>query len=101
MKFRVTIGVLAGGFASQQLAFAHLLDVAAEADFDQVDVLARPFGRRLTHYFGADDGPGDVAENTVILLLPGSGVPLVETDRLRVVGRFAGTVTRALIPERE
>lgn len=98
MKFRVSIGVLAGDFATQQLAFAHLLDVAPQADFDQVEVLARPVDRRLAHYFAADDGPEATLEDTLILLMPGSGVPLVRTDRLRVVGRYSGTITRALLP---
>lgn len=99
MKFRVSIGVLAGDFAGQQLAFAHLLDVAPEADFDQVDVLTRPFGARLAHYFADGEGPGDQGEDTLILLLPGAGVPLEPTDHLRVVGRFPGTIIRALLPE--
>ncbi|CTQ48467.1 hypothetical protein [Jannaschia donghaensis] len=101
MKFRVSIGVLAGDFATQQLAFAHLLDIAPQADFDQVEVLARPCERRLAHFFGPDGGPPDMPEDTLILLMPGSGVPLVRTDHLRVVGRFTGTITRALIPEEE
>lgn len=103
MKFRVSIGVLAGDFATQQLAFAHLLDIAPQADFDQVEVLARPCERRLAHFFGPGGGPRDrdMPEDTLILLIPGSGVPLVRTDHLRVVGRFTGTITRALIPEGE
>lgn len=98
MKFRVSIGVLAGDFATQQLAFAHLLDVAPQADFDQVEVLAQPYDRRLAHYFATGDGPEAMLEDTLILLMPGSGVPLVRTDRLRVVGRYSGTITRALLP---
>lgn len=99
MKFRVSIGVLAGDFAGQQLAFAHLLDIAPEADFDQVEVLSRPFGSRLAHYFSDTEGPGDQAEDTLILLLPGAGVPLADTDHLRCLGRYPGTITRALLPE--
>lgn len=99
MKFRVSIGVLAGDFATQQLAFAHLLDVAPQADFDQVEVLSRPYVRRLAHYFAPGEGPEETLDDTLILLMPGSGVPLVRTDRLRVVGRFSGTITRALLPE--
>lgn len=99
MKFRVSIGVLAGDFATQQLAFAHLLDVAPQADFDQVEVLTRPYARRLAHYFAPGAGPEETLDDTLILLMPGSGVPLLRTDRLRVVGRFSGTITRALLPE--
>ena len=99
MKFHVSIGVLAGEFAAQQLAFAHLLDVAPAADFDQVEVLAHPTQSRLAHYFDPlpqiDTGPHE----TLILLLPGSGIPLAGTPYLRVLGRFPGTITRALIPE--
>ena len=101
MKFRVSIGALAGDFADQRLAFAHLLDAAPDADFDQVDVLTRPFAARLAHYFGQGESPEGSLENTLILLMPGSGVPLIATDRLRVVGRFPGTITRALLPEED
>ncbi|CUH40322.1 hypothetical protein JSE7799_03054 [Jannaschia seosinensis] len=100
MKFRATIGILAGEFASQQLAFAHLLDVCPEADLDQVEVVARPFKTRLAHWFGTDlpdlpEGSGDV----LVLTFPGSGVPQEPTARLRPVGRFTGTLTRAVLPE--
>lgn len=99
MKFRVGIGILAGDFASQQLAFAHLLDACPEADFDQVEIVARPLERRLAHWFAAEEMPGldAVAEDMLILTFPGAGVPLVATAHLRVVGRFTGTLTRALM----
>ena len=99
MRFRVAIGVLAGTFASQQLAYAHLLDVAPGADLEQVEVLGRDRARRLAHFFEAGSGPGAVPEDTLVLLLPGAGVPLEPTGRLRVVGRFPGRVTRALMDE--
>ena len=101
MKFRVGIGLFAGDFASQQLAFAHLYDIAPDADLEQVEVLSRPFAKRLAHYFD----PADLAtmpapaENTMILAFPGAGLPLAPTDRLRLLGRFPGTITRALLPE--
>ena len=99
MRFRAAIGILAGDFVSQQLAFAHLLDVCPGADFDQVEVVARPFERRLAQWFAAGGMPdlGNVAEDTLILAFPGSNVPLAPTDRLRVVGRYTGTLTRALM----
>ena len=98
MRFRAAIGILAGDFASQQLAFAHLLDTCPDADFDQVEVVARPWEKRLAHWFG-DDPPdlSDVTEDTLVLTFPGSNVPLAPTDRLRVVGRFTGTVRRAVM----
>ncbi|WP_179378654.1 hypothetical protein [Jannaschia marina] len=101
MRFRVSIGVLAGGFATQQLAFAHLLDVAPEADFDQVEVLLPPAARRLAQYFDPGDGPEVSETDALVLLLPGAHVHLRPTDRLRVVGRFPGWITRALLPEAE
>ena len=101
MKFRVSIGVLAGDFAAQQLAFAHLLDICPGADFDQVEIVSRPFAPRLDYFFDAGTLPQlpYLAEDTLILTFPGAGIPLTATDRLRVVGRFTGTITRALLPE--
>lgn len=126
MRFRAGIGVLAGAFAWQPLAFAHLLDTAPGADLDQVEVLRRPFDARLAHHFDAEiatriiaagagsvgsasgaegggaDGSGGVSRSgdegadTLVLLLPGCGVPLADPPRLTVLGRFAGHVTRAL-----
>ncbi|SFJ80696.1 hypothetical protein [Jannaschia pohangensis] len=103
MKFRVEIGVLAGTFASQQLAFAHLLDANPGADLEQVEVLARPFGPRLRGYFPDDTVAQleQLTEPTLILLLPGSGVAPRDTRMLRFVGRYSGTLTRALLPDTE
>ncbi len=62
-------------------------------------MIGRPAEARLGGYFDA----ATVAEvaaatgDTLVLLLPGSGVPLAATDRLRVVGRYPGHVTRALL----
>ena len=98
MKFRVSIGVFAGDFPAQQLVFAHLMDVCPDADLDQVEVLARPFAPRLGHFFDAGT-VSDLPEDTLVLTFPGAGVPLTATDRLRVVGRFTGTITRAHLPE--
>ena len=99
MRFRAAIGVLAGDFASQRLAFAHLLDACPEADFEQVEVVARPFAARLAHWFDAEVVAAleAVPEDTLVLTFPGSGVPLAPTGRLRAVGRHAGTLTRALM----
>ena len=99
MRFRAAIGVLAGDVASQPLAFAHLLDACPEADLDQVEVVARPFGRRLAQWFAPEDVAAleAVPEAMLVLAFPGSGVPLAPTARLRVVGRLEGTVTRAVM----
>ena len=98
MRFRAAIGILAGDFASQQLAFAHLLDARPEADLDQVEVLARPWEKRLAHWFG-DDPPdlSDVTEDMLVLTFHGSDVLLEPTERLRVVGRHTGIVTRVVM----
>ena len=98
MRFRAAIGVLAGDFADQRLAFAHLLDACPGADLDQVEVLAPPTRARLAGYFDEADVARLMGEGAaLVLLLPGSGVPLAPTGRLRVVGRFQGRVTRALM----
>lgn len=101
MKFRVSIAIFVGNFPSQQTAFAHLLDACPDADLDQVEVLTRPFSRRLLHYFAPEDlnHPPIGEVTTMVLALPGSRVPPASTDRLRLLGRFPGTVTRALLPE--
>lgn len=99
MRVRVAIGILAGDFASQQLAYAHLLDACPDADLEQVEVVARPFGARLAQWFGAEMPAAldAVSESSLVVTFPGAGVPLRPTDRLRVVGRFDGTLTRALM----
>lgn len=103
MRFRVTIGVLAGDFADQRLAYAHLLDVAPRCDAEQVEVLVRPFGPRLAGFFAPDvaERLEAVAESGLVLLLPGSGVPFAATGRLRAIGRLPGTIVRAVLPEAE
>lgn len=101
MKFRVSIGVFMGDFRSQQTAFAHLFDAFPEADLEQVEVLARPFETRLAQYFRPGDTAfaQDAGGSMMVLTFPGSGIPLLATDRLRPLGRFPGVITRALIPE--
>lgn len=98
MRVRAAVTVLAGEFASQPLAFAHLLDAHPRADLDQVEVVRRPFGPRLAHWFAPDAVRAleAVPEATLVLAFPGSGVPPAATSRLRVVGRPLGTLTRAL-----
>ncbi|WP_146204804.1 hypothetical protein [Jannaschia seohaensis] len=104
MRLSAEIEVLAGPFASQQLAFAHLLDAAERAglspDLDHIEVIRPPHGTRLRGYFDAATA-ADIAEQAgdqaLILVLPGALVTgRFDTDaRLRRLGRFTGQVTRA------
>ncbi|WP_371155259.1 hypothetical protein [Jannaschia sp. 2305UL9-9] len=104
MRLEAEIEVLAGAFASQQLAFAHLLDAAERTglapDLDHVEVVQSPHARRLRGYFDADTAVEIAAEavsDTVILVLPGALVTgRFDTDkRLRRIGRYVGQITRA------
>ncbi len=105
MKLAATIRVLAGDFASQHLAFAHLLDVAERdglsPDFDHVEVIAGEKDRRLRHYFDDDVARALVEAaqgDALILILPGALVTgrFGEDARLRDLGAHGGHVTRAL-----
>ena len=105
MELSVTVDVLAGAFASQQLAFAHLLDAAAaqglSPDLDQVEVIAPPHGTRLRGVFDADTAEGIAAAaggDTVILILPGCLVTgrFAPDARLRLLGRHSGRIRRAI-----
>ncbi|MGB3409219.1 MAG: hypothetical protein WBA67_17185 [Jannaschia sp.] len=104
MRLEAEIEVLAGRFASQQLAFAHLLDAAEVSglapDLDQVEVILPPHGKRLRGFFDADTAGEIAAEavsDTVILVLPGALVTgRFDADaRMRRIGRYVGQVTRA------
>ena len=80
-----SIVVMAGRFASQQLAFAHLLDVAdrieATLDLDAVDVMqGTAVGRRLAHYFDAATvaavlSAGDGCDTCVLFTDPDAFLP--------------------------
>ena len=95
-----TLHIWSGDFASQQLAFAHLLDCAEESgqvfDLDAVEVIPiAETRRRLAPYLGRDlpsfSGP-------VIILLatsPGSPAPFTHTRHLRYEGAFPGHALRA------
>ena len=105
MRLAADIPVFAGHFTSQPLVFAHLLDAAANQglspDLDHVEVIARPFERRLAAFFPADTSTKltDVDENTLVLILPGAHFPLSETQHLRALGRFPGEIRRAPLPK--
>ncbi len=93
-----------GDFESQQLAFAHLLDVADRTGrsiaLDQVDVIQRePREVRLGHYFKPDT-VGEVcarmaSENTVVLVTDADALPHADTAHLRWIGVFEGSLVRA------
>lgn len=99
VRHAADIHLWCGNFASQQLAFAHLLDEAdrfgVALDLDQVEVMIGPeTNRRLAHYFETDP-PHAPGPATVTLALPsGTPCPFANTGRLTYIGRFAGIVTR-------
>lgn len=105
----MTVAVFAGHFASQPLAFAHLLDAAEAAglalDLDHVEVICRADpAKRLAHVFAPEDLNGIIAalppDDTLILVFPEAliaGARLFDdTDRLRPLGRFAPTRPRRI-----
>lgn len=97
------ITVFAGDFASQPLAFAHVLDAAPELDLTHVDVIrdADPT-RRLGLYFETSTVAAirDTAamRDTIVLVLPaahdGPTCPLGPTEHLTPLGTYRGTVPR-------
>jgi hypothetical protein len=98
------MAVMAGRLASQQLAFAHLLDIADRAgatpDLDAVDVVQGPAARRLAHYFEAATvaailSAGEGCDTFVVLTDP-AALPEADTAHLRWLGRFPGHLLRAL-----
>jgi hypothetical protein len=99
---------MAGRMASQQLAFAHLLDVADKAglapDVDTIDVLRAPdLERRLAHYFDPETAAQILeaagAVDTLVLLTDPCALPARDSDHLHWLGVFPGELLRAL-PER-
>ncbi len=97
------IAVFAGDFASQPLAFAHLLDAAPTLDLTHVEVIQEPDpAPRLSPYFEpatihalrAARGERD----TLILILPAAydapDCPLTDTAHLVELGVHRGTVPR-------
>jgi hypothetical protein len=101
----VEIAVFAGDFASQQLAFAHLMDAAPTLDLAHVDVIQRRDPTtRLAQYF-----PDPVVRalmavstghDTLVLILPaafrGLTCPLTETALLWPLGEQRGIITRMI-----
>ena len=94
----VDVQVWAGDFASQQLAFAHLLDCADRAgaalDLDRVEVVPVRDAARLAHVFGdraAEVARAAGARDTLVLLV-GAGAPFGATARLDDLGVHPGSV---------
>lgn len=91
------ITVLAGDFASQPLVFAHLLDVAPDMDLSHVEVIQSGHAVRLRSHFD-DTIAARLADGgqTLVLILPaahpGLECPVAQTEHLRRVGSFRGTV---------
>ena len=104
MRLEARIDVFAGRFASQPLAFAHLLDQAERRglspDLDHVEVIAPPHAARLRGFFDAATAGALAAEagaDALILVLPGALVrgAFAPDARLRALGRREGRITRA------
>lgn len=100
LRHPADIHLWTGDFASQQLAFAHLLDAADRAgaalNLDDVEVIAEgDRARRLAPYF---DTLPDLPSAPITILLatpPGVPCPIGDTPMLRYLGCHAGFVTRA------
>ncbi|MEX3016695.1 hypothetical protein [Gymnodinialimonas hymeniacidonis] len=88
------ITIFAGDFASQPLAFAHLLDTAPDLDLTHVEVIQSNHTARLSAYFSPV--PTLPTDGTLILILPaahaGLACPVTETAHLTPLGTFRGTV---------
>ena len=96
------LAVFAGDFASQPLAFAHLVDRCPALDLGHVEVIQGPRSARLAAFFGAADlaridraaGQAD----TLVLIKPdafdGLDCPFPGSDLLRPLGSWRGTVPR-------
>ncbi|GEM_PF-624782 len=101
----VEIAVFAGDFASQPLAFAHLMDAAPALDLTHVEVIqSRDPVTRLSQYFPAPVVGALIAastgHNTLILILPaafdGLACPLGETELVWPLGEQRGVITRMI-----
>lgn len=102
MKLACNIHLMSGTFASQPLAFAHLLDAAqtqrVSLDLDNIEVLQPPHGPRLSQWFAPAICASLPADLTLVAFLPGSGGPLAPTPLLATLGAFPATITRAALP---
>ncbi|MEL7104866.1 MAG: hypothetical protein AAGM21_03030 [Pseudomonadota bacterium] len=99
-KHPASIHLWSGAFASQQLAFAHLLDMTdalgVSLDFDQIEIIpAQTFATRAAPYFATlpDVTPGPM---TVLYACPvDTPCPFEDTEHLTYLGCHQGQVTRA------
>ena len=103
MKLDCNITLMGGTFASQPLAFAHLLDAAQaqgiNLDLDNVEVIQSNQPARLAQWFTADTCQNIPTAQTLIAFLPASGGPLTPTDHLCTLGTFPAQITRAPLPK--
>lgn len=100
-----TFAIYCGRFASQQLAFAHLLDTCDRTginlNFDHVEIIARETaGKRLAAHFAPDSVTRLCAlqAETLVLISAEAGEPCPpfgDTEHLRLAGTETGWVTRA------
>lgn len=85
MKLDCDIMLMGGAFASQPLAFAHLLDAAQaqgiSLDLDHVEVIQSNQPARLAQWFTSDTCQSIPTTQTLIAFLPASGGPLAATHR--------------------
>ncbi|MEO1238782.1 MAG: hypothetical protein AAFW64_03790 [Pseudomonadota bacterium] len=100
VKHPASIHLWSATFASQQLAFAHLLDVAEQTgttlDFDQFEVIPdHSFTQRAAPYF--EDLPDvTVGPMTILYACPvGTPHPFKDTVHLTYLGCHPGQVIRA------
>lgn len=97
---KASIHLWAGDFASQQLAFAHILDAAdtvgVKIDVDAWEVIPLDSAhRRLAPYFS---GPPPTPNSPTIILyaaLEGADPPFRDTALLTYCGGYSGQVLRA------
>ena len=105
-RIRETFAVYSGDFASQQLAFAHLLDscdrLGVHVDFDFVDVIpVATAKRRLGAYFEgttADQAIAAADGDTLIVIRSAacnSFPPFSGTERLSLISTLEGTAVSA------
>ena len=92
----VAVAVWAGSFASQQLAFAHLLDTAEAAGLDlpldRVEAVPRDARRRLEHILGPETDAvlARAGSADTLVLLVDAPAPFGSTERLAWIGVFPG-----------
>lgn len=84
-----TIHIWSGAFASQALAFAHLMDLGID-DLDRFEVLAANDAGRLDHFGVSGFVPG--ADQSLVLQVAAlnSPAPFQDSDHLTYLGAYSG-----------